>query len=163
VKTIKLTKGYETIVDDDDFEWLKKFRWSVNLSNPNAPRGIRNTGGRKHSGVVYIHREIARARQHEQVDHINGNPLDNRKENLRLCTAQENNWNKGLGIKNKTGYKGVFDRSKDNKKRPWQSKITINRKSLHLGFFETKEKAALAYNNAAKKHYGDFARLNEIR
>lgn len=154
MKEIKLTREFVAIVDDDDFEWLSKFRWQVNISgNPRATRNVVEK-------MIYMHREIIRARHHEIVDHINGNGLDNRKENLRLVNSQQNSWNsKG---KNRNGYKGLLYRP-DNPKKPWRAAITKDAKTIHLGYFATREDAARAYNKAAIEVFGNYARLNEIR
>lgn len=93
------------------------------------------------------------------VDHKSRNTLDNRKENLRLCNNQQNCFNQGLSTNNTSGYKGVTYR-KDNKL--WRARITVNGKKKSLGNFDTKEEAAERYNQAAIKHHGEFASLNEL-
>ena len=158
MKLVPLTKGFFAIVDDEDFEWLSRYRWCVNLSN--APRAYRPYLSDEKHGVIYMHREIIRARACEIVDHINGNSLDNRKQNLRIATAQQNAWNSKMR-KNRHGFKGVQFRD-DLKKKPWKAAITVNRRSKNLGYFATKELAAKAYNEAAIKYFGKFARLNEV-
>ena len=159
MKKITLTKGFESTVDDEDFEWLSRFRWQANLGY--KPRAVRNSQGKNGAKMIYMHREIMRAREHEVVDHINGDPLDNRKGNLRLCTTHQNSFNQQLRKQNKSGYKGVFHRP-DNPKKPWSVRIGFNGVGRYVGYFATKEEAALAYNEAAKKYHGDFARLNEV-
>ncbi len=91
------------------------------------------------------------------VDHINGNPLDNRKCNLRLCDNSQNLGNRAINKKNTSGYKGV---SKTYGKTPkkWRARI----QNKHIGRFYTAEEAAIAYNKMAKKVYGEFAKLNEV-
>lgn len=101
----------------------------------------------------YLHRKIMKAPKNLQVDHINGNRLDNRKENLRLCTNGSNNRNKPA----KSGYKGVHF-SKTSKQ--WVAQITKNYKTQHLGLFPTAITAAHAYNKAAKLLHGKYAHLN---
>lgn len=91
----------------------------------------------------------------ERIDHINGDRLDNRIENLRPVTALQNSQNsKGLSHKN---YKGACYREN---KRKWQSCIQVERKFKHLGYYETEIEAAKAYDHAASKYFGDYARLN---
>lgn len=107
-----------------------------------------------------MHRRIMKAKKGEYVDHINHNPRDNRKSNLRLCTNSENNMNRYLQSNSKTGYKGVSWSIVGN---CWRAYIKVRGQQLHLGYFDTKEQAALAYNEAALVHHGAFAILNEVR
>lgn len=93
----------------------------------------------------------------EQVDHIDGDGLNNRRENLRLATNAQNSANKGKASKNTTGFKGVF-RTK-NRPKPFRAQIKVNQKSIHLGLFDTAEQAHEAYKEAAKKYFGEFARF----
>jgi hypothetical protein len=90
-----------------------------------------------------------------QVDHINGNGLDNRKENLRICSHSENQWNRTKYKNNKSGYKGVFFHSKTGH---WEAGIRINGKREYLGVFNTPQEASLAYSRKAIELHGEFAR-----
>lgn len=95
------------------------------------------------------------------IDHKNGNTLDNRRENLRICTYSENNRNrKQISSNNKSGYKGV---SWDKQKNKWRTCLNINKKQKHIGFFNDIIEAAKAYNEAAIKYFGEFAKLNKIK
>lgn len=91
-----------------------------------------------------------------QIDHINGNPSDNRLRNLRIATQSENNRNCGANKKNTTGYKGVTFHKRDGR---YQSQIRINGDRIYLGYFLTAEEAYASYCEAAGKHHGKFARL----
>lgn len=93
----------------------------------------------------------------ELVDHIDGDKLNNRRDNLRLCNSSENGFNADLPAHNTTGYKGVY-RSGARSKLPFQAAITVNRRKQHLGSFPTAEEAARAYEQAARQHAGDFYR-----
>lgn len=94
-----------------------------------------------------------------EIDHINGDKSDNSIDNLRSATRAENNRNIGLTRANNSGLKGAHWHKKAKK---WCSNLTHNKKNIHLGLYDTKEEAALAYNEAAKRLHGEFARLNEI-
>jgi hypothetical protein len=113
------------------------------------------TGFGKYSNH-YLHRMVMRAPKNLMVDHINGNRLDNRKENLRLCSVKNNAVNK----KGKNGYKGIYF---DKNIQKWVAQITKNYHTKSLGCFKSPEEAALAYNKAAKKIHGKYAFLNIIK
>lgn len=164
MKYINLTKGKRAIVDDDDFSkvYLYKYHydtWGYAVRSEWSAIDKRNK-------KVFLHRDILEPPSGLQIDHINGNKLDNRKENLRICTASENVRHRPIGVKNTSGYKGVIFSGKLNKKNPWVASINIgtgkNRKHHHLGYFSTKEDAALAYNIHAKKFFGEYAYLNNV-
>lgn len=90
-------------------------------------------------------------------DHINGNRLDNRRENLRVCTQGENNRNKAKYRNKSSQYKGV---SWDSTNKSWYAQIIINKKHYSLGHYRNELEAAKAYDEGAKKHHGEFARIN---
>jgi len=147
MKEISLPKGKCAIVDDEDFERLNKWKWHTHNKN----YVVRNTiFGRK-----FIHHEVMQKMSGYVVDHINGNPLDNRKENLRYCTHSENMKNSKMHDNNTSGYKGV---TVVNKK--YRSVIWNNNKRIHLGMYDTAEQAALAYDDAARELHGKYARTN---
>ena len=105
-----------------------------------------------------------KAKKGQQIDHINGNKLDNRKKNLRFCTYTQNRCNMGpqLGRKGKKSrFKGVSLRT-DIKIVSWMARIVIYGKVKNLGCHRTEEAAAKAYNKAAKIYHGEFAYLNKI-
>lgn len=149
MKTIALTQGKVAIVDDEDFEELSKYKWCYS-SCGYAKRTLKN---------IRMHKVIMNAGD-RWVDHINGDRLDNRKENLRFCNKIENQRNRKLGKNNTSGYKGLLWREKRNR---WEVYISINKKQTYIGMFKEKKDAAEAYNKAAKIYYGDFAKLNIIK
>lgn len=155
MKIIKLTQGKEALIDDDDYERVNKFKWQFHKKGY-ATHGYKIKGKCK---KIRMHRFILQAPKNKQVDHINGNTLDNRKQNLRLCSHRENSRNTAK-TKNKTlsRYKGV---SKTHRKY-WRSYIVLNDKQIHLGYFKTEAEAAKAYNKKASDLFGSFARLNII-
>jgi len=109
--------------------------------------------------VMLLHRIIMNAPRGMTVDHINGNTLDNRRSNLRICTNQENAMNRRLSKNSQSGRKGVRF-MKHSPYRPWQARIRAEGKSLYLGSFATREEASDAYDQAALKYHGQFAHLN---
>ncbi len=114
---------------------------------------------------VYLHRYVlARMLGREltnkdRVDHINGNGLDNRRENIRLCKHQQNMWNQPSRRNTSSKYKGVTYFKRDGN---WQAKIAPNGKTLQLGYFKTEVEAADAYNQKATELFGEFAKLNDL-
>lgn len=106
---------------------------------------------------LLLHRLVMNAPKGVQVDHINGDKLDNRRENLRLCDNTQNSHNQQRHVAGQSKYKGV----RRNGKR-WQAQIAIFGIHKTLGTHDTEAEAALAYNAAARHHFGVFARLNEV-
>ncbi len=143
-----------TMVDDEDFEVLNKWKWSA-VSRKSQVRATRTTGKPKRN--ILIHRAIMNAPNGVLVDHINGDPLDNRRDNLRLCTVFQNNCNKHARL----GALGLLGVSKRDNRFYAQISI-VHKKRKHIGSFATPIEAAKAYNEAAKTHYGEFANLNVI-
>lgn len=161
MKTIPLTKGYFTKVDNDDYKKFAIIRWQVAFSNddikhPRVKRTDYSNGIQKN---IYLHREIIGAKEGEYVDHINGDGLDNRKCNLRICTLSQNSQNKNQSLNNTSGYKGV---TWDKNKGKWKSQIAANNKKICIGHFKNKIDAAKAYDEKAKELHGDFAKTNEM-
>ncbi len=104
-----------------------------------------------------MHRVIKGAKAGQSVDHVNGNGLDNRRSNLRLCAHAENLRNRKIHKNNKSGFKGVRKRKESSL---WRAEIRSNHKFYFLGNFHSAEEAAHAYDAAALKLHGEFARLN---
>lgn len=157
-RIIYTKKGQEIIVDDENYEKLNKYTWYVikGGSTYYAARNGPMVKG-KHS-TIRAHRSIMGAKQGECVDHINHNGLDNRKENLRICTNAENQHNSKLSKANTSGYKGV---SWNERGQKFQAQIRVNCKAIALGYHELPEDAARAYDRAAIKHFGEFAQTNK--
>ncbi len=160
-KLIKLGhKELYAIVDDEDYDILMNNRWCANGKKDKdgvyhwyAERGVSRKAlckGKKHL-TIWMHRQIMEAPDEDEVDHINGNGLDNRRENLRVCTHKQNHLGKHTGW-GKSKFKGVMW---DKKTEKWVAYI-----HLDLGSFDTEEEAAGAYNKAAALNYGEYASMN---
>ncbi len=161
MKVIELTQGRVTIVDDEDFEWLAQWRWNYYKERTHGGYAHRTTSGaggiKRHH--LLMHREImSPIPDGMEIDHINGDKLDNRRCNLRFATRQQNRHNCSRYSNSTTGIKGVALRKK--KTRPFQAHICVEGKKIHLGYFPTIESASEAYNHAAIRLHGSFARLN---
>ena len=157
MKSIFLTKNKVAFVDDEDYKWLSEWVWCAKESGGNKFYAVRRKSIQGFH--VYMHKEIMKANKNQNVDHINGNTLDNRKDNLRICTHKQNLRNQKLSSANTSGYKGVSWNKRD---KIWHAYIKVDQKRIHLGLFKNKINAAVAYNAAAEAYFGEFARLNEV-
>ena len=155
MRTIPLTRGKVAIVDDEDFERFGGFKWYADKRNAWYAR--RAFGPRSHRKSVYMHRQILNAPPSLECDHINGNGLDNRRCNLRLCTRSQNNMNRHRSCGGSSRFKGV---GRHNPRNKWRAYIGDNGKLHHLGLFANEIDAAHAYDNAATELFGEFASLN---
>lgn len=135
MKRIKLTQNKYTIVDDDDYKYLNKFKWQAS-KNKQTFYAIRGRG-------IKMHRIIMNTPPNLQVDHINGDGLDNRKINLRNVDCRSNSQN--LHVNKTSKYPGVSLRKDTNK---WRSYINIKNKQYNLGCYDTELKAHRAYQEA---------------
>lgn len=156
MRVLILTRGQHTVVDDDVYEWASKFKWQAHSAGHGskkfyAARSIRESGKNK---TILLHREILHSAF--EVDHKDGDSLNNLKENLRAATHAQNSKNRIKAIKNTSGFIGV---SFHRRIKKWQAYISA-RPIVCLGYFETVLEAARARDLAAQKLYGDFARLN---
>jgi len=151
------------LIDDADYEWAKHYRWTPEQARSTlyVCRAEKKNGAMRH---LRIHRDVIRARSFEQVDHQDGNGLNNCRSNLRICnhiTNQQNRIKRGSG-KSGSKYKGVFYRRRrsDGKIGRCFAYITVNKSKFHIGTFGTDIEAAKAYDSKALYYFGDRARLN---
>lgn len=158
MRAVKISNGMLAVVDDSDFDRVNSRNWyfdDVGYARTNEWRD-----GRK-SAAPRMHRFILNdipANLH--IDHINGNKLDNRRSNLRVCTASQNASNRGAQSNNSTGFKGVcYDKARGR----FKAEIAYGGKRKHIGRFDTALEAAQAYNDAALKYHGEFAFLNNLK
>lgn len=153
---IPLSQGRVALVDKLSFGKVFKYKWHADKTS-NTYRA-KSYNGRKNGKQVPIvmHRLITNAPKGTDVDHINGDGLDNRRSNLRVCTKAENlrNMHARYGT---SRYKGVYWQKENNK---WRGHIRIDGKLFHLGCFIDESQAAKAYDKAAIEHFGEFANLN---
>lgn len=157
MKKIFLQKNFLTVVDDDQYDKLDSHRWHRTCDGYAARSTSKLNGKTK---CVLMHREIMSSKYGEiksQIDHINGDKLDNRLENLRFCTSSNNNMNKFKQSNNKSGFKGVHYNKIVGK---YNAKIQIDHISIDLGYFCQPEDAALAYDFAARLVHKEFANVN---
>jgi len=154
MKKIALTQGEFALVDDSDYEWINQWKWYLNKRGKSryAKRGVWKNNK---VGYISMHRLILNAPIGVCVDHVDNNGINNQRHNIRLCTYQQNCFNRISNNK----YKGVTNRWKTKK---YESSIKFNGKLIHLGTFATPEEAAIAYNEMAIKLFGDFAKLNAL-
>jgi hypothetical protein len=149
VRYIGLTRGLFVIVDAADYDCLNKYRWHA-MGTDRHPYAVRMA----HRRLIRMHNVILPPPPGKVVDHINGNTLDNRRCNLRICTIQENSFNRRPS--SKTGLKGVnFHRGK------WDAQIGHNGKQITIGSFATKEEAVRARDAKAIELWGEYAWLND--
>lgn len=148
MKEIPLTKGKIALVDDDDYEELSKHKWHTSHHGYPA-RSILKP--KKEN--IFMHRQLM-GFPDCAVDHINRNPLDNRRSNLRLATLSQNQHNRKLNKNNTSGFKGV---SWHPSMKKWVATIRLNYKQYILGYFSDPKDAALAYREAALELHGEFA------
>jgi hypothetical protein len=169
MKIIKIAKKYEIKIDETEYEKYSQqnYVWDIVYKRRGVIRYVR-VMPRGSAGAKEARKQFKRYRLHRLimgitdpkiiVDHINRNPLDNRKSNLRLCTIAENSRNSGIiSSRNTSGYKGV---TKSSKK--WLARIEFNGKKMYLGSFNTPQAAAEAYDKKAVELFGEFACTNKM-
>jgi len=155
---IPLTRNATAIVDDEDYDRLMEHSWALNPEG----QGYAVRKGSKRKGeprTVAMHQEILRVPDGMQIDHINGNGLDNRKANLRPVDVQQNAFNrKKPEVLCTSKYKGVLKRKG---KKNWTARIKFNDRHVELGgWYPTEEYAAAAYNFASRIFFGEYRREN---
>lgn len=154
-------KGYNILIDDEDYERLKNFNYFLHKIDPKKPGLIYfNRNVHIHGKRIWplLHRDIMQCTMFDGkvIDHINGNTLDNRKVNLRVSSHTENIWNQKLRTSNTSGVKGV---SWSRRREKWQAQIMVNRKAISLGFYTDIEDARNAYAKASAELHGEFGRV----
>lgn len=154
MRKINLTQNKYTLVDDDMYEYLIQWKWYAHNMSGKYYANRRDVITNK---TILMHREILGAKKGDIIDHKNGDPLDNRACNLRLCTSKQNSRNSKIHKNNTTGYKGIVLHKPTGK---YHSRIVLDGKKLSLGYFDNPVDAALAYDKKALELFGEFAFLN---
>lgn len=160
---LKLSNGGYALIDRVDLDRIKHLKWSrgwmgKNYVGANIPKRF----SCRDDGIwdkIILHRFIINAPKGFHVDHINGNPLDNRRKNLRVCTPAQNQFNSRKKSKATSKFKGVSWFKRDG---CWRAYISKDWKQIHIGYFRNEISAAKAYNRIAKNIFGKFAFLNKV-
>lgn len=140
------------LIDLDDVDIVKQYKWRI------KDNGYVLTDIKGSNKKILLHRFIMDCPKDMVVDHINHNRLDNRKENLRICTQQQNTLNRNKTSKNTSGIVGVWWYKQTNK---WAAQIQVNSARIHLGYFNTKEEAADARKQAELEYFGEYRNDNK--
>jgi hypothetical protein len=157
---IPLTRGAVCAISPEDTD-LANVLWHIDACG----YAVRFMPGQRRRSAIGMHRVILERmlgrplQASEEVDHRDGDPLNNTRANLRAVTHQQNTWNRGRPRINTSGYKGVsVKQSRQHSSKPWQANITVNKRNHHLGYFATAEEASAAYRQAEVPYFGDFKR-----
>ena len=159
MKAIVLTQGKVTVVDDGDYGWLKQYHWYAHKKGNVYYAARAKKTGESVPFLKYMHREILNPPDGMQTDHIDGDGLNNRRSNLRICTIRQNQQNQRLYLNKSSKYKGVCWSKGVGK---WLAQIRVGNEKIYLGYYINEQDAALAYNEGAIKYFGVFARLNKV-
>ncbi len=158
MKTIQLTRGCTAIVDDADYPFISKFRWRA-MKRTDTFYAVSSFV--RPGQMVYMHRLLMGASAGVEIDHWDGDGLNNQRHNLRFADRVKQGGNTRLYRTNVSGFKGVRWTNRC-KSRPWLGQITFQQKNKWLGYFSTPREAAIAYDKAALERFGEFARTNAI-
>ena len=153
-KELTLTKGFVALVDDDDYPYLSRWKWTYS-----GGYGLRKE---KRGGKAYrimLHRQIVNAPQGYDVDHWDGNGLNNCRSNLRVSTRSQNSANRKIATDGTSQYKGVCLRC-DRIQNPWRASVGYNNQRINVGVFASEIEAAMAYDAKARELFGEFALTN---
>ena len=152
MRTVPLTQGYVALVDDPDYERVNQFKWRVRIKNERTQYAVTGDGIRMHRFILGI------TDPKVQVDHDDRDGLNNQRYNLRTCTNGQNQVNKPkMRLSDTSQYKGVYW---DKQRRAFRAKLVVRGRKIYCGTFTDERDAALAYDEAARKHFGDFAVCN---
>ncbi len=158
IEKIKLRQGGFVLIDNIDFELVKKWKWWIDKDGY-ARRWTPQVDWKRTN--ILMHREILGLGKQDKVyvDHINRNKLDNRRSNLRIATKSQNGMNIDNNKNNKYGFRGISYALNEKRIKKWQVKLGFNNKNIYIGRFLTKEEAIKARKEAELKYYGQFSRF----
>ena len=158
MRYIKLTQGKKTIVDDKNFEWLSRWKWCLGRGKYAYRRKyMGRINGKWQFESIYMHRLINKTPEGFETDHINHNKLDNRQENLRTVTHQQNSMNISFKRKDNTsGTRGVWF---DKERNKWAVEIMLNQKKIHIGRYAELEEAKKQRLTAETTYFKEYAPL----
>lgn len=148
---IQLTKNKEAIIDKEDYDLIKNYHWHAVKSGNVYYASTRDS--KNNNCNLRMHQLIM---NHKNIDHINGDGLNNCRENLRIASQQENSFNQRPRKDSKTGFKGVHKTQNNT----WIARIRLNGRTYYSKRFKTPEEAAKAYDELATKYFGEYAKLN---
>lgn len=154
-RTIPLTKGYSTVVDEADYEALSALSWHARITPQGKVYACRSVRAGPRTIVQRMHRLLVGEPVGLDVDHIDGDSLNNRRANLRPATRSQNLANARKGRRGPTPYKGV---GRVHRSATWQARCA----GAYLGAYPTELEAAAAYDKAARARFGEFARTNGV-
>jgi hypothetical protein len=156
-RRIPLGENEFAVVDQKDYYRVAKFHWCLAGYGKKVYVTRSYRIGLEQTKSVRMHREIMQPPEGVLVDHKNGDTLDNRRSNLRLATHTQNMQNRRKRKNTASKYVGMW---RDKERNQWAVRLTFNKKKIWLGRFDSEIEAAKAYDRAAKKYFGEFARLN---
>jgi hypothetical protein len=159
MREIQLTQGYVALIDDEDYDMVNFFSWHVMKRKTNIYVGTQACVLNKKNIMITLHWLLIRnVPKGYEIDHIDGNALNNQKSNLRVVTHTQNmkNARKSSGCVT-SKYKGVF---KPNGVNSYKVLITVDKKVIYLGYYKDELEAAKVYNEAALKYFGEYAKIN---
>lgn len=148
-----------TKVDDELFEEINRYKWSFDQRYIYRKEWLLSVNGKQKYRKIYLHKFINQTPKGFDTDHIDGDKLNNLRENLRSATRSQNNMNASKTKDTTSKYKGVFF---DRRSGKWRAEIKINGKAKYIGLFKDQDEAALAYNKAAELLFGDFCKTNKL-
>jgi hypothetical protein len=153
---------HKVLLDNSDLKLVSGYNWWLSKSSYSntfyAATWIKINNKRIALSMHRLFLNLKNSNK-KKVNHINGNGLDNRRKNIRECTHEERQANQHIPKNNQSGYKGVYWKQKNGM---WCAQIGLHNKHLYLGLFDSPINAAIAYNEAAKKYFGEFAKLNNV-